>query len=229
VKLRTAVILVAVWASTVVGVACVTWQVIHAAGRGVLDVPSGPAITQTTVPTSSPSADSVWQPARSPTRRPDQGPATRASGPSTAAPSVGSTPTPSSRPTSTPSQPSASHGPSHFASPGPGSGGHHGTPTSTPSTPTTPPAPATDTWRGEAGIVTVSCEVDRIRLLGATPSDGYRLEVEQESDEVQVHFEREDPADEVQVVARCSHGVPHFEVEQGDRAHVDSPSAPVTS
>jgi hypothetical protein len=75
----------------------------------------------------------------------------------------------------------------------------------------------------------VSCELDRIRLLGATPADGYRLEVEQESEEVQVHFEREDPSDEVQVAARCSQGVPHFDVEQGDRAHEDPPSAPVTS
>jgi hypothetical protein len=221
VKLRSVLVLVTVWALTVVAVALITWQVIHTAGRGVLDETAVPTLAQPSPSSASPSPDSVWQPAE-----------TQAASGRPSASTADPTPTPSdpaspdaspSQPTSAPSHPAPSHGPTHSSSSPPaGPGGHHDPPTSTP-TPTEAPGATVDSWRGAAGVVTVSCEPGRIRLLGATPADGYRLELEQEQDKIQVHFAREEPADEVQVAARCSNGTPHFDVEQGDRPHEDRP------
>ena len=63
----------------------------------------------------------------------------------------------------------------------------------------------------------MTCTGDRVRLQGATPADGYRVEVEQEGTAVVVQFEREDPDDEVHVRATCIGGRPRFDTE-GDRA-----------
>lgn len=224
-KLKAAVVLVTVWAVTVAGVAVVTWQVIHTAGRGVLDESSEPALGLDTTSTPSPTADSVWRPAHPNSNRPR--PSTTPTSP-TVTPRTVPSPTSSSHPTSTPSHPAPSHRPEHSSSPSAGHGSPNATATASPS-PTTVSSASVDSWRGAAGVVTVSCEPSRIRLLGATPADGYRLEVEQESHEVQVHFQREDPADEVQVVAQCTHGVPAFQVEQEDRSHEDRFAAPLTS
>ncbi|MDX6375145.1 MAG: hypothetical protein QOD98_4133 [Nocardioidaceae bacterium] len=231
-KVRSAVVLVTVWACTVAVVALVTWQVIHTAGRGVLADPSGPAVTQDAVPTPSPSPDSIWRPAHQHPARPAPGPSSTATSPSAAPSSGGSQPSSSSHPTGAPSHGDSNGpatGPSHSSSPGSGHSSHDGTPTSTPSPSTTPPGPSVDSWRGEAGVLTVSCSSSRIRLLGATPADGYRVEVEQEEHRVQAHFQREDPADEVQVMAHCSGGLPQFEVEQDDRSHDEPSSASLTS
>jgi hypothetical protein len=232
VKVRSAVVLVTVWAFTVAAVALVTWQVIHTAGRGVLADPSGPAVTQDAAPPPSPTPDSIWRPAHQHSARPVAGPSSTAISPSAAPSSGGSRPSSSSHPTGAPSQ-GDSNGPhpgsSHSASPGSGHTSHDATPTSIPSPSTTPPGPSVDSWRGEAGVLTVSCGPTRIRLLGATPADGYRVEVEQEEHQVQAHFQREDPADEVQVVAHCAGGLPRFEVEQDDRSYDEPPSASLTS
>jgi len=65
--------------------------------------------------------------------------------------------------------------------------------------------------------VTVTCDEDRIRLQGATPANGYRVEVEQEDRAIVVQFERDEPEDEVQVRATCVGGRPRFDAD-GDRA-----------
>jgi hypothetical protein len=61
--------------------------------------------------------------------------------------------------------------------------------------------------------VTVSCRTGEARLQGATPADGYRVEVEQEDDAVEVQFQREHPEDEVHVRATCVNGQPRFDVD----------------
>ncbi len=234
-KLRSAALLLAVWALTVVGASAVTWQVIHIAGQGVLDSsaavnPSWPATTASPTPT----AGQVWQPARGHAdsthpARPGGAPPTP-SGTSSGTPSAAA-PGPNApthhAPSPGPAAPTASvpgHGSGHVGGAG---GGHSGGEVSPPPPPT-PSAPAVnvDSWRGAAGVVTVRCEPGRVRLLGATPADGYRLEVEQEDDVVQVHFEREHPSDEVQVRARCLNGTPRFDVEEEDRPEQNSPSDP---
>jgi hypothetical protein len=62
----------------------------------------------------------------------------------------------------------------------------------------------------------VTCEDGRVHLQGATPANGYRVEVEQEGRAIVVQFEREDPEDEVHVRATCVDGRPRFDAE-GDR------------
>lgn len=239
-KLRSATLLLTVWALTVVGVSAVTWQVIHTAGQGVLDASSAgtPSSTATAAP-PSPTADHVRQPARGhggSTHPARPGGATAGASPTPSSPPPTAAPGPTApthhAPSPSPTVPTASapgHGDGHGGGSGGGHhGGHHGGQVnpSPPPTPPTPPAVTVDSWRGAAGVVTVSCEPGRVRLLGASPADGYRLEVEQEDDEVQVHFEREHPSDEVQVRARCVNGTPRFDVETEDRPQQDSPSDP---
>ena len=222
--MRSALLLGTVWACTVVVVAIVTWQVIHTAGRGILDESSGSTVTRPPAPTSSPTADSVWQPGPPPpTTRPS--PSALVTGPSSSATADTASPSPSHA-SATPTHAASSSVPPPSHSSGAGPGGHQSTLTASP---TPPPVSTVDSWRGDAGVVTVGCAPGRIQLLGATPNDGYRLEVEQEADTVQVHFQREQPDDEVQVQARCTGGVPHFDVEQGNRADGESSSGPVTS
>ncbi|MGN6576869.1 MAG: hypothetical protein ACTHKG_14405 [Nocardioides sp.] len=85
---------------------------------------------------------------------------------------------------------------------------------------TPPPSPATRTpgqparsrtWQGPPGTATVRCEADNITLLSASPNNGYRVEVERGSDEIEVHFKSS--TREYQVKARCSDGTPTFRVE----------------
>lgn len=63
--------------------------------------------------------------------------------------------------------------------------------------------------------MTVRCAGSRPGLESATPSNGYRFEVEREGPgELEVTFKS--ATREVKVVARCSGGVPRFAVEADD-------------
>ena len=66
-------------------------------------------------------------------------------------------------------------------------------------------------WNGAAGTVTVSCTGTDLRLIGATPADGWRVERETTRSEITVKFEQE--SREVHVQAHCSQGTPVFRVE----------------
>jgi hypothetical protein len=69
------------------------------------------------------------------------------------------------------------------------------------------------TWSGTGGSVTVSCRGGTIRLKGATPDDGWRVERGSAGpEEVEVTFDKEDA--QVQVQSRCSDGRPVFRVER---------------
>lgn len=202
------VALVAVWALTVVSVAAVTWRVIGAAGRNVLDESAVPSVTSTLPSDNSTgrrdserSDDAQWQTA----------PTTPSEAPSTHGPTTVPTPSGSPSPSARPSQTPASTGTA-----GHDGAGHHHDPSPSPSTQPSAAGPEVGSWHGDAGVVTVRCDSGRVTLLGATPSDGYRAEVETETDRLQVRFEREEPEDEVQVTARCADGMPDFDVE-GDR------------
>jgi hypothetical protein len=208
--------LVVTWALTVVGVALVTWTVIDAAGHRVLD--------EAALPTSG-AGQSTDQPARRPAHRHRADRTPTAATTPTRKPSAGSTPssagtsTHPAPPSSTPQATTSGGQQGSTATPHPG---HftHGTPHPAPSSspPTTPQSTAnTDTWLDSAGTITVTCEGDAIHLQGATPANGYRVEVEHEDEAIVVQFERDDPADEVHVRATCVNGRPHFEVE-GHRA-----------
>lgn len=72
------------------------------------------------------------------------------------------------------------------------------------------PAPRTRvrSWNGTAGTVTVSCTGAVLRLVGATPADGWRVEREASRSEITVKFERESA--EIEVQARCAQGTPTF-------------------
>jgi hypothetical protein len=207
---RVAVALVALWAATVVVVAVVTWTVIDAAGHHVLDESALPSVASSTSPAAQVERRGQRHRTPSPTVRPSQ---------ATGAPGPRSRPTRPRTPTPTPSTTaSADTSPGHGTPGHPGqfthSHPHHGHPSSPPSTPAPPPA-TTDSWHGAAGTVTVTCEGGRVRLQGATPANGYRVEVEQEDGAVVVQFQRDDPEDEVQVRATCVDGQPRFSVADG--------------
>ena len=100
------------------------------------------------------------------------------------------------------------------------------TPATPPATPPTPartaPSPSTvptvptgraRTWSGPAGVLSVRCDGATISLLSASPSNGYRIEVDRGSEQIEVHFRSS--AREYQVKALCSAGTPRFQVESG--------------
>jgi hypothetical protein len=67
-------------------------------------------------------------------------------------------------------------------------------------------------WQGPAGLVAVRCEGARAFFSSATPSNGYRVEVEHSgSQELEVKFESE--TREFQVDATCLDGQPHYQAE----------------
>lgn len=110
------------------------------------------------------------------------------------------TPTPSAKPS-----PSASARPTATAT-------RSVTPAPTPRATTAAPAAATvKTWTGAAGSVRVSCTGGTIKLLGATPADGWRVERAESGSDVDVRFERGE--DEVEVEAQCGSNGPVFSVE----------------
>lgn len=84
-----------------------------------------------------------------------------------------------------------------------------------PATKSTPPKPRSvvRTWSGTGGSLTVSCRGRTIRLKGATPDDGWRVERGAAGPtEVEVTFEKDDA--QVQVQSHCSGGTPVFRVER---------------
>lgn len=110
----------------------------------------------------------------------------------TITPSAKPTPKPSSRPTSSVTRTA--------------------TPAPTSRATTAPPAVATvKTWTGAAGSVRVSCTRGVIKLVGATPADGWRVERAESDSDVEVRFERAES--EVDVKARCGASGPVFSVE----------------
>jgi hypothetical protein len=79
--------------------------------------------------------------------------------------------------------------------------------------PTTAPAEVARTWDVEGGQVGASCQGPVLRLLYATPVDGWSVEVKHAgSDELEVAF-RQDPA-ETTVHAACVDGVPTQEADR---------------
>ena len=75
------------------------------------------------------------------------------------------------------------------------------------------------TWEGPPGLVTVLCDGARTTLRSATPSNGYRVEVDRGTERIEVHFES--ASREYKVVARCFGGVPRFAIEGGAEGEHD--------
>ncbi len=184
-----------VWTLVVAAVSAVTWAVIDAAGQdllagGNLVTDAAPAVTGSTAASRSASSES---PRESRSRRPQPHQTARST--PTASVTVG--------PSSSPPRPSSA--PSDTHSPAAG---------------TSTPTGRTRTWEGPPGVVSVRCEGARISLLSASPSNGYRIEVDKGSQEIEVHFKSS--AREYQVKARCSGGTPRFQVESsGDEGGDD--------
>jgi hypothetical protein len=203
---QTVVTSVAVWAVTVGGVAAVTWGVIDVAGGRVLDDSAVPTVERTpsSAPTdAAPTDGSRWKPGH---RRATAVPSSTPGG-SSPTEATTTLPSPSAGASSSPAPSAGTDGPRHQPGQFTGAPVHP--------TPTEAPAPPIDsaTWTGAAGTVTVSCRTGEARLQGATPADGYRVEVEQEDDAVEVQFQREHPEDEVHVRATCVNGQPRFDVD----------------
>ena len=178
------------WVLVVAVASGVTWAVIEGAGQNLLAGEDPVAETQP-VPTPAPS-ESV--PSPQPSAKPSRH---RRPDPSSSAPST-----------------SAAASPTALAS-------------RRPATTTTPP-PRTSasedegverTWEGPPGLVTVRCVGPRTTLRSATPSNGYRVEVDRGAVRIEVHFES--ASREYKVVARCSGGVPRFAVEGGSENEHD--------
>lgn len=118
--------------------------------------------------------------------------------------SPGTSPTPSAKPTKRPTA-TATARPSATAT-------RPATVAPTPRTTTAAPSrQIVKTWSGTAGSVRVSCTGSTIKLLGATPADGWRVERAEAGSDVDVRFERGE--DEVEVEARCGPSGPVFSVE----------------
>lgn len=141
-------------------------------------------------------------------------------------------PTPSA--TTSASQPAAE--PTRHRRPRPSASPAHSTPPASPAavpsraatTSAAPrtPSPTSDdraverTWQGPPGLVTIRCTGSRTSLRSATPSNGYRVEVDRGTERIQVHFES--ASHEYKVEARCVGGSPRFTVQGGgEREHDD--------
>ncbi|WP_024286575.1 hypothetical protein [Cellulomonas sp. KRMCY2] len=126
----------------------------------------------------------------------------------TAGPTAGPTsaPTPTPGPTTTP-EPTPSTSPVPTSEP-------------SPTTPTTPPttepvvAEVARTWDVVGGQVEVICRGAAISLLGATPLDGWTVEVKASGPEnVEVELHRDES--ELTVRAACTDGIPTMQTETG--------------
>ncbi len=194
-KRRTVLTGLLVWTLVVAAVSAVTWAVIDAAGQdllagGNLVTDAAPAVTATTAAAGPTTGES---PRDGRSRRPRPRPTAE----STPPPSV--TAVPSSQ---------APHRPPASAE------------TRSTAPRTSAPTGRNRTWEGPPGVVSVRCDGAQISLLSASPSNGYRIEVDKGSQEIEVHFEGS--AREYQVKARCSSGTPAFRVESsGDEGGDD--------
>lgn len=73
------------------------------------------------------------------------------------------------------------------------------------------------TWQGPGGLVVAVCDLETVRLVSAQPVDGFRVEIDDEPDALEVTFEghgRGSP--EVKVYARCESGIPVFTAKTDD-------------
>ena len=188
---------VVVWLAVVVAGSTMTWTTINTAGQEVLSpravptppVDRGPPPSVAAAPSErrvtikpSPSAPESRAPRGPRTQRPTESPAS---------------PEPSSAPTRAPA-----------STPAPGAQ----TPAPPPAAPPPAPAPQSSTWRGVAGVVTVSCAGAVISLQAASPSNGYAVEVrERGPDEVEVRLESDD--EETRVEAVCFAGAARFSAD----------------
>lgn len=97
-------------------------------------------------------------------------------------------------------------------------------PSTSPSTSTVPSTPGPTAaasprgvervWQGQPGLLSVRCEGVRAYNRGATPNNGYRVEVEHSgTPELEVTFKS--ATREYKVSARCLGGVPRFALEGG--------------
>lgn len=129
------------------------------------------------------------------------------SGPAVAAGPVTPLPTttPSSLPTTAP-KPTVSPRPT--TTPHPATSPR--TSSSAPSPQVPPPAPPTTrvmSFGSRGGSVTVACTGSRIRLVAASPVDGYRTSVDGGSQELEVTF-RSERSDDVTLKLTCRDGIP---------------------
>jgi hypothetical protein len=192
---------VAVWLAVVTVVSVATWTVIDAAGRDVTARPaSDPAAARDLGSTTSSPATTPSSPSATRSPRPQR---TRSPRATTTPPSVTAAPS-----TAPPSPAATAVAPSRTPDPAP------------------PPAPIARerTWTGAAGTVTSRCVGSRISLVSATPSNGWRMEVDDRGPgRVRVEFknsgEGEDVEDvedvedrETEVRAECVGGAPRYRV-----------------
>jgi hypothetical protein len=177
------------WVLVVAVASGVTWAVIEGAGQNLL-AGEDPVAETLPVPTPAPS-ESVpsLQPSAKPSRH--------------------RRPDPSSATSS-----SAAASPTALASRRPAT-----TTTPAPRASASEDAGVERTWEGPPGLVTVRCVGPRTTLRSATPSNGYRVEVDRGAVRIEVHFES--ASREYKVVARCSGGVPRFAVEGGSEGGHD--------
>jgi hypothetical protein len=75
-----------------------------------------------------------------------------------------------------------------------------------------------ETWQHVSGTVTAVCSGAKIRLLSASPADGYGFDLEKRGPvELEIKFEGNGRnTRSVTVVARCVAGAPEFSVEPSD-------------
>lgn len=71
------------------------------------------------------------------------------------------------------------------------------------------------TWVGSGGRVTASCRGEQVALESASPSNGWRVEVDERGpDRVEVTFEQQDSEEsEVRVRVRCVGAQPRFRID----------------
>lgn len=120
------------------------------------------------------------------------------------------------RPSSSPTRSSAAASPTEVASQQPAAAT---APPPLPSAPASGDTGVERTWEGPPGLVTVRCDASRTTLRSATPSNGYRAEVDRGTERIEVHFES--ASGEYKVEAGCSGGVPRFAVEGGAEGEHD--------
>ena len=101
-------------------------------------------------------------------------------------------------------------------------GGSQGTarPSPKPSSNTPQASPSPDsgtvrgTWSGAGGVLIAECAGREIALIGATPSSGWKFEVDDRGpDLVRVEFETSDERTRVRVEGVCADGAPSFAVD----------------
>ena len=192
---------VAVWLAVVTVVSVATWTVIDAAGRDVTARPaSDPAAARGLGSTGATTSSPATTPTSSAATRTARPPRTRSPRATASPPTAATAPTTAAPPPAT-----TAAAPSRTPDPDP------------------PPAPTARerTWTGAAGTVTSRCVGSRISLVTATPSNGWRMEVDDRGPaRVRVEFKTsgeseggEDGEDrEAEVRAECVGGSPRYRV-----------------